>query len=542
MASIQQTPNGPVLVLKESALQQKGRDAQKNNIAAAKLVADLVKTSLGPRGLDKMLVDSLGDVTITNDGATILKEIDAQHPAAKMMVEVSKTIDTEVGDGTTSSVVFTGALLEKAEKLLEKDVHSTVIVDGYQAAAEKSLELLAGFAKSVKPDDQESLIKIAKTSMQSKLISEDSEPMSKLVVGAILKIAEKNGDAYSVDLDNLKVEKKSGASIQDTALIKGIVLDKEIVHSGMPTKIQNAKIALVNAALEVEKTEMSAEIRISDPSQMQMFLEEENRMLKEMVTKLHNAGTTVLICQKGIDDISQHYLAKHGILAVRRVKESDMTKLAKATGGRITTNLDDITEKDLGYADLVQQKKIETDKWVFIEGCKNPRSVTILIRGGSQRVVDEVDRSIHDSLMVVKDVIETPSIVTGGGSAEAYLAGQLNEYADSFDGREQLAVKKYAEALESIPLTIAENAGMDPIDTIISLRAKQNSGQKAAGINARESKIGDMNSLNILEPLVVKEQIIKSATETACMILRIDDVIAISGGPSSGGPPGMPPM
>ena len=542
MASIQQTPNGPVLVLKESALQQKGRDAQKNNIAAAKLVADLVKTSLGPRGLDKMLVDSLGDVTITNDGATILKEIDAQHPAAKMMVEVSKTIDTEVGDGTTSSVVFAGALLEKAEKLLEKDVHSTVIVDGYQAASEKALELLADFAKSVKPDDQESLVKIAKTSMQSKLISEDSEPLSKLVVGAILKIAEKNGDTYSVDLDNLKVEKKSGASIQDTALIKGIVLDKEIVHSGMPTKIQKAKIALVNAALEVEKTEMSAEIRISDPTQMQMFLEEENRMLKEMVTKLHNAGTNVLICQKGIDDISQHYLAKHGILAVRRVKESDMTKLAKATGGRITTNLDDITEKDLGHADLVQQKKVETDKWVFIEGCKNPHSVTVLIRGGSQRVIDEVDRSIHDSLMVVKDVIETPSIVTGGGSAEAYLAGQLNEYADSFDGREQLAIKQYAEALESIPLTIAENAGMDPIDTIISLRAKQNNGKKGAGINARESKIGDMNSLSIVEPLVVKEQIVKSATETACMILRIDDVIAISGGPSSGGPPGMPPM
>ena len=538
MASIQQTPNGPVLVLKESALQQKGRDAQKNNIAAAKLVADLVKTSLGPRGLDKMLVDSLGDVTITNDGATILKEIDAQHPAAKMMVEVAKTIDTEVGDGTTSSVVFTGALLEKAEKLLEKDVHSTVIVDGYQAASAKALELLTNFAKSVKPDDQESLIKIAKTSMQSKLISEDSDSMSKLVVDAVLKIAEKNGDVYSVDLDNLKVEKKSGASIQDTALIKGIVLDKEIVHSGMPTKIQKAKIALVNAALEVEKTEMSAEIRISDPTQMQMFLEEENRMLKEMVTKLHNAGANVLICQKGIDDISQHYLAKHGILAVRRVKESDMTKLAKATGGRITTNIDDITEKDLGFADLVQQKKIETDKWVFIEGCKNPHSVTLLIRGGSQRVVDEVDRSIHDSLMVVKDVIEKPSIVTGGGSAEAYLAGQLNEWADSFDGRESLAIKQYAEALEAIPLTIAENAGMDPINTIISLRAKQNSGKKGSGINAKEGKVGDMYSLNIVEPLVVKEQIVKSATETACMILRIDDVIAISGG----GGPGMPPM
>jgi len=311
MASIQQTPQGPVLVLKESALQQKGRDAQKNNITAAKLVAELVKTSLGPRGLDKMLVDSLGDVTITNDGATILKEIDAQHPAAKMMVEISKTIDTEVGDGTTSSVVFAGALLEKAEKLLEKDVHSTVIIDGYQAASAKALELLAKLAKSIKPDDRESLIKIAKTSMQSKLVSEDSVPLSKLVVDAILKIMEKDGDIHSVDLDNLKVEKKSGGSIDDTALINGIVLDKEIVHSGMPTKVEGAKIALVNTALEVEKTEMSAEIRISDPTQMQQFLEEENKMLKSMVDKIHNIGANVLICQKGIDDIAQHYLSKH---------------------------------------------------------------------------------------------------------------------------------------------------------------------------------------------------------------------------------------
>jgi len=357
MASIQQTPQGPVLVLKESALQQKGRDAQKNNIAAAKLVAELVKTSLGPRGLDKMLVDSLGDVTITNDGATILKEIDTQHPAAKMMVEISKTIDTEVGDGTTSSVVFAGALLEKAEKLLEKDVHSTVIIDGYQAASEKALELLAKLAKTVKPDDRESLIKIAKTSMQSKLVSEDSAPLSKLVVDSILKIAEKDGDKYSVDLDNLKVEKKAGGSIDDTSLINGIVLDKEIVHSGMPTKVEKAKIALVNTALEVEKTEMSAEIRISDPTQMQQFLEEENKMLKSMVDKIHNIGANVLICQKGIDDISQHYLSKHGVLAVRRVKESDMTKLAKATGGRISTNLDDISADDLGSAEIVQQKK-----------------------------------------------------------------------------------------------------------------------------------------------------------------------------------------
>jgi len=542
MASIQQTPQGPVLVLKESALQQKGRDAQKNNIAAAKLVAELVKTSLGPRGLDKMLVDSLGDVTITNDGATILKEIDTQHPAAKMMVEVSKTIDTEVGDGTTSSVVFAGALLEKAEKLLEKDVHSTVIIDGYQAASEKALELLAKLAKTIKPDDRESLIKIAKTSMQSKLVSEDSAPLSKFVVDAILKIVEKDGDKHSVNLDNLKVEKKAGGSIDDTSLINGIVLDKEIVHSGMPTKAEKAKIALVNAALEVEKTEMSAEIRISDPTQMQQFLEEENKMLKSMVDKIHNIGANVLICQKGIDDISQHYLSKHGILAVRRVKESDMTKLAKATGGRISTNLDDISASDLGSAEIVQQKKVESDKWVFIEGCKNPRSVTVLIRGGSQRVVDEVDRSIHDALMVVKDVVEKPSIVAGGGSPEAYLSTELNEWSGSYDGREQLAMKQYAEALETIPLTIAENAGMDPIDTIIALRANQSSGKQTMGINAKEGKIGNMFSLDIVEPLAVKEQIIKSATEAACMILRIDDVIAVSGGPSGGGPPGMPPM
>ena len=539
MASIQQTPQGPVLVLKESALQQKGRDAQKNNITAAKLVAELVKTSLGPRGLDKMLVDSLGDVTITNDGATILKEIDAQHPAAKMMVEISKTIDTEVGDGTTSSVVFAGALLEKAEKLLEKDVHSTVIIDGYEAASAKALELLGELAKVIKPDDRESLIKIAKTSMQSKLVSEDSVPLSKLVVDAILKIVEIDGDKHSVDLDNLKVEKKAGGSIDDTSLINGIVLDKEIVHSGMPTKIEKARIALVNAALEVEKTEMSAEIRISDPTQMQQFLEEENKMLKSMVDKVHSIGANVLICQKGIDDIAQHYLSKHGILSVRRVKESDMTKLAKATGGRISTNLDDISANDLGSAEIVQQKKVESDKWVFIEGCKNPRSVTVLIRGGSQRVVDEVDRSLHDALMVVKDVVEKPSIVAGGGSPEAYLSTELNEWAGSYDGREQLAMKQYAEAFEIIPLTIAENAGMDPIDTIIALRANQSSGKQTMGINAKEGKIGNMFSLDIVEPLAVKEQIIKSATEAACMILRIDDVIAVSGGPGAGG---MPPM
>ena len=538
MASIQQTPNGPVLVLKESALQEKGKDAQKNNIMAAKLVAELVKSSLGPRGLDKMLVDSLGDVTITNDGATILKEIDAQHPAAKMMVEISKVIDTEVGDGTTSSVVFAGSLLEKAEHLLSKDVHSSVIVEGYQAASEKSLEILSEIAKKLQPEDKESLLKVAKTSMESKLISEDSDVLAKIVVDAILRITKTKGNVRTADLDNIKVEKKSGGSIQDTALIKGIVLDKEIVHSGMPTKIQQAKIALINAALEIEKTEMSAEIRINDPTQMQMFLEEENRMLKSMVEKLHDIGSNVVICQKGIDDMAQHFLAKHGILAVRRVKESDMAKLAKATGGRVTTSLEDINEKDLGSADLVHQKKVESDKWVFIEGCRNPQSVTLLIRGGSQRVVDEADRSIHDSLMVVKDVVEKPAVVAGGGAPEAFLASNLKEWADSFDGRQQLAIKKFAESLEVIPQTIAENAGMDPIDTMVTLRAKQNDGKKWSGINAKDQKVADMYSLDIIEPLAVKEQILKSATEAACMILRIDDVIAISGAPSGGGPPG----
>jgi thermosome len=539
MASIQQGPNGPVLVLKESALQQKGKDAQQNNIAAAKLVADLVKSSLGPRGLDKMLVDSLGDVTITNDGATILKEIDVQHPAAKMIVEISKTVDNEVGDGTTSSVVFGGTLLARAEDLLKKDVHSSIIVDGFQAAADKTLEIYSELSKKIKPDDRESLLKIATTSMQSKLISEDSGVLSKIVVDSILSIATKKDDEYTVDLENIKVEKKTGGSITDTQIIKGIVLDKEIVHSGMPTKIEKAKIALVNSALEIEKTEMSSEIRITDPTQMQMFLEEENRMLKTMVDKLHDIGTNVLICQKGIDDIAQHFLAKHGIMAVRRVKESDMIKLAKATGGRVISNLDDLTEHDLGTADLAQQKKVESDKWVFIEGCKHPQSVTMLIRGGSQRVIDEVDRSIHDSLMVVKDVIEKPEIVAGGGAPEAFAASQLKDWADNFDGREQLAIKKYAEALEIIPLTIAENAGMDPIDTMATLRAKQNQGQKWTGIDARNTKISDMLSIDVIEPIAVKEQIIKSATEAACMILRIDDVIATSGAPGGGG---MPPM
>ena len=541
MAAQATKANMPVVLLKDGAEQSKGRDAQKNNIAAAKIIAEIVHTSLGPRGMDKMLVDSLGDVTITNDGATILKEIDVQHPAAKMLVEISKTTDNEVGDGTTSAVVLAGALLEHAESLITQEVHPTIIVDGYRKAAKKAKQFLDNMAEKVPANDKSTLLKIAKTSMQTKLVRKDSDKLAEMVVKAILSVAEKTNEKYAVDIDDIKVEKKPGSSINESSIIRGIVLDKEIVHSGMPKKITDGKIALVNTALEINKTETDAKINISNPQQMKSFLDEENKMLKTMVDKVIGSGATVVLCQKGIDDMAQHYLSKAGILAVRRVKESDMTKLAKATGGRISSNIDDISEKDLGSADLVHQKKVESDKWVFVEGCRNPQSVTMLIRGGSQRVVDEVDRSIHDSLMVVKDVIETPAIVAGGGAPEALLAAFLKDWAGSFDGRQQLAIKKYAEALEVIPLTIAENAGMDPIDTMVALRAKQSDGKKWTGINAKEGKISDMLSQNIIEPVVVKQQIIKSATETASMILRIDDVIAISGAPGGGGG-GMPPM
>ena len=544
MGQIQTSAGGmPVVILREGTRENKGREAQKNNLTAAKLVAEVVKSSLGPRGMDKMLVDSLGDVTITNDGATILKEIDVQHPAAKMVVEVAKSVDNEVGDGTTSSVIFTGSLLEKAEELIDKNVHPSVIVDGYTAASIEALKVLDKIAIKVKTDDRDLLAKIANTSMYSKLVSEDSPVLSKIVVDATQMIAELNEKTKTlkVDLDNIKVEKKAGGSMQETSLIKGIVLDKEVVHGGMPKRIEKAKIALINSPLEIEKTEMSAEIRISDPQQMQMFLEEENNMLRAMVEKVKSSGANVLLCQKGIDDLAQHYLAKDGILAVRRVKESDMLKLTKATGARLVNNIDDLSSKDLGSADVVEERKVETDKWVFIEGCKNPKAVTILVRGGSQRVVDEADRSLHDALMVMKDVLEKPFIVAGGGSPEAYIATHIRNWSSSLEGREQLAVIKFAEALETIPISLATNAGMDPIDTMAELRAKQNKGLKWTGVNVRSTTVADMFKQNILEPVVIKEQIIKSATEAACMLLRIDDVIASSkskGGPPGGGMPG----
>ncbi len=536
----------PVLILKEGASETKGREAQKNNINAAKTVAEIVRTSLGPRGMDKMLVDSLGDVTITNDGATILKEIDVQHPAAKMMVEISKATDNEVGDGTTSVVVLAGSLIEKAEELITKNVHPTVIVDGYRKCAVKSIELLNNIAIKVTNNEKEQLIRIAKTSMQTKLVSKESDDLANIVVTAAQQVSESRNGSTKVDLDDIKVEKKSGGSIKDTKLIKGIVLDKEVVHGGMPKRVEKAKIALINSALEIEKTEFDAKLNITSPEQMKRFLDEENTMLKTMVEKVTGSGANVVICQKGLDDIAQHYLAKANVLTVRRVKESDMTKLSRATGARVINNLDDLTSKDLGAADLVEERKVETDKWVFIEGCKNPKAVTILIRGGSQRVVDEADRSVHDALMVTKDVLEKPLIVAGGGSPEAYVSGKLREWTNTLTGREQLAAEKFAEALEIIPLTLAENAGMNQIDTLAELRSKQNKGSKWAGIDARNSRIADMAKLEIFEPLAVKEQIIKSATEVASMLLRIDDVIASSksaggGGMPPGGMGGMPP-
>jgi archaeal chaperonin len=534
----------PILILKEGTTETKDKDAKRNNITAAKLVAELVRTSLGPRGMDKMLVDSIGDITITNDGATILKEIDVQHPAAKMMVEVAKSVDNEVGDGTTSSVVLAGALIEKAEELIDKEVHATVIADGYQKASEKALDILKkDIAIKADPEDKTLLNKVAITSMASKLVADDAQILSNIVVDAVLSVAEslkeEGVDRIKIDIDNIKVEKKAGASIHDTQLIHGIILDKEIVYATMPKRIDDAKIALLNCPLEIEKTEMSAEIRINQPQQMQRFLDEENRMLKSMVDKIKSSGANVVLCQKGIDDMAQNYLAKEGIVAVRRIKESDMTKISKATGAKIITNIDELSSSDLGSADLVEERKVETDKWVFVEGCKNPNALSILIRGGSQRIVDEAERSVHDAIMNVKDIVEYPYVIVGGGSSEIAVSQQVREWSSSLSGREQLAGEKYADALESIPLALAENAGMDIIDTQVQLRAKSSSSRKVRfGVDVLEGKVADLASRNIYEPLLVKEQIIKSATETASLILRIDNVIAASKSKGAGAQPG----
>ena len=539
--STQQQQQVPIVVLKEGTTETKDKDAQRNNITAAKLVAELVKSSLGPRGMDKMLVDPLGDVTITNDGATILKDIDVQHPAAKMMVEVSKSIDNEVGDGTTSSVVVAGSLLEKAEELIDKGVHPTLIVDGYKKCSIKANEILRTIATKVDASDKVILNKISETSMSSKMVSANSKHLSKIVVDAILATTDDTGDEYHVDIDNIKVDKKPGGSIDDTSLVRGVILDKEVAHAAMPKRIEDAKIALVNSPLEIEKTEIDAKISISSPEQIQSFMDEENRILKNMVDKVISAGANILVCQKGIDDLAQHYLSKANVLAVRTVKDSDMAKLSRATGGRIVTNIEELSTNDLGYSKLVEERKVESDKWVFIEGCKNPKALSVLIRGGSQRVVDEAERSIHDALMSVKDVLEYPYITAGGGAPEAVVAQRLREWSVSLPGREQLAAEKYADALDSIPLTLARNAGMDVIDTQVQLHSKiSDSRTPKIGIDVMNAKIADMSSKGIYEPLAVKENIINSATETASLILRIDNVIEASKTKDMPTPGGMP--
>jgi len=516
----------PVLILKEGSNRSRGREAQHANITAAKIVAESVRSALGPKGMDKMLVDSFGDVTITSDGRTILDEMDVQNPAAKMLVEVAKTQDNEAGDGTTSAVIIAGELLSKAEELIEKDVHPTVIIDGYQLAQEKALETLEKIAIPVDLKNQDYLKKAAITAMASKLVAEYKEYLADIVVKAMLAVAEKDGSRYKADVDDVRVEKKTGESLGETTLINGIVLDKEIVHSGMPKRVEKAKIALLDASLEIEKTEFDAKITIERPDQIEAFLKQEESMLKGMADKIVASGANVVICQKGIDDMAQHFLARKGIVAVRRAKKSDIEKLAKATGASIVTNLQDLSSKDLGYAALVEERKIADDKMTFIEGAKNPKAVTILIRGSTPRLNAETERSIHDALCVVRDLIQEPKIVAGGSAPELEMSKVLKKYAETVSGREQLAVKAFAEALESITNTLAENAGLDPIDILSELRSRHEKGETWAGIEVLEGKVRDMSKVGVFEPLTVKKQIIKSASEAAMMIIKIDDVIA----------------
>ncbi|MEM1565764.1 MAG: thermosome subunit beta [Candidatus Bathyarchaeia archaeon] len=520
----------PVLILKEGTGRTTGREAQRNNIAAAKIVAELVKTTLGPKGMDKMLVSSFGDVTITNDGATILKEIDVQHPAAKMLVEVAKAQDNEVGDGTTTAAVLTGELLAKAEELLDQNIHPTIIIEGFKKASEKAREILEKIAIPVSINDEKKLLDVAMTSMGSKGIAAAKEHFAKLAVEAVKQVAEEKDGKIRADIDLIKILKKHGKSLEETELVRGMVIDKEVAHPQMPKIVHNAKIALINAKLEIEKTEFDAKINIESPEQMKMFLDEEERMLKEMVDKIAEAGANVVFCEKGIDDVALHFLAKRGILAVKNVSSSDMEKLARATGGKIVANVKDLTSDLLGEAKLVEEVKIGDDKLVYVRECKNPKAVTIVVRGGTEHVVDEAERSLHDALCVVRNAIEDGKIVPGGGAPEAEIAKQLRDYAVKVGGREQLAIEAFADAVESIPLTLAENAGLDPVDIMVALRAAH---EKAdgyrMGVDVFTGKIRDMLELNVVEPLRVKLQVIKSATEAANMILKIDDVIAAKG-------------
>jgi thermosome len=530
MAYLTTTASGqPVLILKEGTARSRGREAQRNNIMAARIIGEVLKTTLGPRGMDKMLIDSLGDITITNDGAAILDEIEVEHPAAKMMVEVAKTQDDMVGDGTTTAVVLAGELLKKAEELLDQNIHPTIIVSGYRKAAQKAVEVINRIAKPVDIEDRETLRKVALTSMASKAVGPAKEHLAEIAIDAVKQIVEQRGDRRVADIDNIQIIKKTGKGLFESQLVRGVIIDKEVVHTGMPKKIENAKIALLDCPLEIEKTEFSAEIRIRDPSQMKAFLDQETQMLMEMVEKIKSVGANVVFCQKGIDDMAQHFLAKEGILAARRVKQSDMEKLARATGGRIVTDLDDLSPQDLGTAGVVEERKIGEDKMVFVEDCKNPRSVGILIRAGLERMVDEAERAMTDALSVVSDVIEHNKIVAGGGAVEVEIAKELRDYAAKVGGREQLAIEAFADAIEIIPRTLAENAGLEPIDIVVELRsAHEKTDGHFMGVNVFNGKVEDMYGNGVVEPAIVKEQAVKSATESASMILRIDDVIAAS--------------
>jgi thermosome len=533
------TGQQPIIVLKEGTKRERGKGAQSNNIMAARAISDAVKSTLGPKGMDKMLVDSMGDVVVTNDGATILKEIDVEHPAAKMIVAVAKSQDEECGDGTTSAVVLTGELLKYAGELLEQNIHPTVICGGFKLAAEKAKDVLNKLAITIKPGDKKTLKDIAMTSMASKGASTEKDVLADVVVEAVTNIAEKIGGKTVVDLDNIQIQKKQGGGIGNTEIISGIILDKERVHEGMPKLVNNAKIALVNAALEVKKTEVDARIQINDPTQLQAFLDEEEGMLKKMVEKITKSGTNVLVCQKGIDDIAQHFLAKEGIYSVRRAKKSDMEKLAKATGAKIVGNLDGLTSKDLGNAGNVEERKIGEDKMTFITDCKNPKAVSILIRGTTEHVVDELERGLHDALSVVKVGLEDGKMTAGGGAGATAVSMALRDYAPSVGGREQMAIEAFANAIEIVPKTLSENAGLDPIDMMLEIRSAHKKGQKYSGINVFKGKVDDMLKNNVIEPLRVSMQEIEASSEAAAMILRIDDVIASKGG---GGPPGgMPP-
>jgi thermosome len=530
----------PIIILKEGTVREKGKGAQMNNIMAARAISDAVKSTLGPKGMDKMLVDSMGDATVTNDGATILKEIDVEHPAAKMIVEVAKAQDEECGDGTTSAVILTGELLKYAGDLLEQNIHPTVITHGFKLASEKSIEVLNKLAIPIKPSDKKTLKHIAMTSMSSKGASASKEILADVVVDAVTSVVEKTDGKTYIDMDNIQIQKKHGGVIEDTNIIKGIILDKERVHDGMPKNVKNAKIALVNTAIEVKKTEVDARIQIQDPTQLQAFLDEEEGMLRKMVDSIKKSGANVLICQKGIDDLAQHFLAKAGIFSVRRAKKSDMEKLSKSTGATVVANLDDITSKDLGAAGNVEERKIGDDKMTFITGCKNPKAVSILIRGSTEHVVDELERGLHDALFVVKVALEDGKMTAGGGAAATSVSMVLRDYAPSVGGREQMAIEAFANAMEVVPKTLAENAGLDPIDMMIEMRRTHKKGNKYAGIDVNNGKVSDMLKNNVIEPLRVSVQEVQASTEAATLILRIDDVIASKSG-GGGAPPGMPP-